>query len=113
MGAASIKLEINRSRKQSQICAGETSSNFIVPFDDLNTVGVGAKSLDKLNQTSESDYEEASEAEGGEIAEAILESIAMDEGPLDVLTWLDDSAPAAYFDRFVTLKELFEDWVFV
>ena len=49
------------------------------------------------------------EGDVDEISDALQECMALEESPPDVLTWLDNRAPTAYFDRFVTLKEVFLD----
>ena len=57
-----------------------------------------------MDETAESAYEDV--GDGGEILDAMLECRSLDEGPVDVLFWLDNDAPPAHLDRFVTLNEL-------
>ena len=55
-------------------------------------------------ETCDADY---GEGDIGEISDGLQECMALEEGPPDVLTWFDNSAPTAHFDRFFTLQELY------
>ena len=94
-GAASIKLEIARSR--SREASNSATISDIVSANDEESPEISEALDGKL-------IDESQEAFG--IGYAFLEYGSLEDGPLDLLTWLDENAGDS-FDRFVTLEELF------
>ena len=99
IGAASIKLEIQRNRMLSKGTGAVALSGDSI---EASNGGLADAKSDTSDQPYESEHED-----NDEISDVVLKFGALEDGSLDVLAWLDNDAPPAHFDRFLTLEELF------
>ena len=101
MSAASVKLEIVRDRNRAK-AEDKCVKEFVSDAHEWTADDSGTEAV-----LMDGDAEGGEDDGGPNVATALQEIQLLEDGPSEVLEWLDNNAEVDLFDRFVTLKELY------